>query len=102
MQLPTILIDRDFREKCLTRVSDPAVLELFHDRFDRWGDRGILRNESILNKVGVFSLNPRLRMMLGQKENHLDFRKIMDEGKILLLDLGRSDLETNRLSGAWW
>jgi hypothetical protein len=38
--------------------------------------------------------------MLGQKENHLDFRDIMDKGKILLLDLGRSDLETNRLIGS--
>lgn len=38
--------------------------------------------------------------MLGQKENRLDFREFMDEGKILLLDLGRSDSETNRLIGS--
>jgi hypothetical protein len=34
--------------------------------------------------------------MLGQRSNHLDFQAIMDEGKVLLLDLGRSDGETNR------
>jgi hypothetical protein len=56
--------------------------------------------ESTLNKIGAFSLNPRLNLMLGQKANHLDFRAIMDEGKILLLDLGRSDGETNRLIGS--
>jgi len=56
--------------------------------------------ESTLNKIGAFSLNPRLKLMLGQKANHLDFRAIMDEGKILLLDLGRSDGETNRLIGS--
>jgi len=50
-----------------------------------------------VNEIGAFSLNPRLKLMLGQKANHLDFRAIMDEGKILLLDLGRSDGETNRL-----
>jgi hypothetical protein len=38
--------------------------------------------------------------MLGQKANHLDFRAIMDEGKIPLLDLGRSDGETNQLIGS--
>ena len=38
--------------------------------------------------------------MLGQKENRLDFRKIMDERKILLLDLGRCDSVTNRLIGS--
>jgi hypothetical protein len=37
--------------------------------------------------------------MLGQQANHLDFRAIMDEGKILLLDLGHSDSETNWLIG---
>ena len=56
--------------------------------------------ESTLNKIGAFSLNPRLKLMLGQKANHLDFRAIMDEGKVLLLDLGRSDGETNRLIGS--
>jgi len=52
------------------------------------------------DKIGAFSLNPRLKLMLGQKANHLDFRAIMDEGKILLLDLGRSDGETNWLIGS--
>jgi len=56
--------------------------------------------ESTLNKIGAFSLNPRLKLMLGQKANHLDFRAIMDEGKVLLLDLGHSDGETNRLIGS--
>jgi len=56
--------------------------------------------ESTLNKIGAFSLNPRLKLMLGQKANHLDLRAIMDEGKILILDLGRSDGETSRLIGS--
>jgi len=56
--------------------------------------------ESTLNKIGAFGLNPRLKLMLGQKENHLDFREIMDEGKVLLLNLGHSDGETNRLIGS--
>ncbi|MGB7116093.1 MAG: hypothetical protein WBD56_08105 [Anaerolineales bacterium] len=47
-----------------------------------------------------FRLNPRLKTMLGQKENRLDFRKIMDERKFLLLDLGRCDSVTNRLIGS--
>jgi len=38
--------------------------------------------------------------MLGEKANHLGFRAIMDEGKVLLLDLGHSDGETNRLIGS--
>ncbi len=37
--------------------------------------------------------------MLGQKENRLKFAKIIDENKILILDLGRSDGETSCLIG---
>ena len=59
-----------------------------------------MMRESTLNKIGAFSLNPRLKLMLDQTANHLDFRSIMDEGKILLLDLGHSDGETNRLIGS--
>ena len=36
----------------------------------------------------------------GSLSPHLDFRAIMDEGKVLLLDLGHSDSETNRLIGS--
>ncbi|MGB6681125.1 MAG: TraM recognition domain-containing protein, partial [Candidatus Bathyarchaeia archaeon] len=100
MHMPRLLTDDDFRESCLENVSDYNVVEFFHDRYDRWGREAPVMRESTLNKIGAFSLNPRLKTMLGQKENRLDFRKIMDEGKILLLDLGRCDSETNRLIGS--
>jgi len=100
MHMPRLLTNTEFREQCLERVTEPQVVEFFHDRYDQWGREAPLMRESTLNKIGAFSLNPRLRLMLGQRANHLDFRAIMDEGKILLLDLGRSDGETNRLIGS--
>lgn len=100
MHLSKLLTNKDFREQCLTNVADQSVIEYFHDRYDKWGREAPILRESILNKVGAFSLNPRLKLMLGQPENHLDFCKIMDEGKILILDLGHCDGETNRLIGS--
>jgi hypothetical protein len=100
MHMPRLLTNSEFRKQCLDRVSDNSVVEFFHDRYDRWGREAPLMRESTLNKIGAFSLNPRLKLMLGQRANHLDFRAIMDEGKILLLNLGRSDGETNRLIGS--
>jgi len=100
MHMPRLLTDDEFREQCLERVTNSNVVEFFHDRYDRWGREAPLMRESTLNKIGAFSLNPRLKLMLGQRANHLDFRAIMDEGKILLLDLGHSDGETNRLIGS--
>lgn len=100
MDMPRLLTNQEFRDNCLQRVTEHSVIEFFHDRFDQWGREAPLMRESTLNKIGAFSLNPRLRLMLGQTANHLDFRAIMDEGKILLLDLGRADVETNRLIGS--
>lgn len=100
MDIPRLLTNQEFRERCLQQVSEHSVIEFFHDRFDKWGKEAPLMRESTLNKIGAFSLNPRLKLMLGQTANHLDFREIMDEEKILLLDLGRADVETNRLIGS--
>src|SRR5579859_2362765 len=97
IQLPTLLTNQDFREQCLSKVSDHSVIEFFHDRYDQWGKDAPFLRESTLNKVAAFSMNPYLKTMLGQKENRLNFRQILDEKKILLLDLGHCDVETSRL-----
>ncbi len=99
VQMPAFLTNMEFRENCLERVNNQSVLEFFHDRYDRWGRETPGLIESTLNKVSAFTLNPRLKLMLGQTENYLNFREIMDEGKILLVDLGKVDSETNRLLG---
>jgi hypothetical protein len=100
MDMHRLLTNHEFRERCLSKVSEQSVIEFFHDRYDRWGRDAPVMRESTLNKIGAFSLNPRLKIMLGQSENRLDFREIMDEKKILLLDLGHSDGETNKLIGS--
>jgi len=56
--------------------------------------------ESVLNKVTAFTFNPHLKRLLGASENRLNFRKIMDEGTTLIVDLGRCDGETRRLIGS--
>ncbi len=100
VQLPLLLTDRDFRETLLMRVDDPEVISVFHDRVDKWGRDRALFLEAIMNKISAFTLNPKLRLILGERGNGLDFRKIMDEGKVLIADLGRVDGETRRLLGS--
>lgn len=95
-----LLIDKEWREQLLQRVQNPDVLAFFHERYDRWGREAPLLRESTLNKVAAFTFNPHLRRVLGQKQNHLNLRRIMDEGKVLLVDLGRCDGETRKLLGS--
>lgn len=100
MDLTRLLVDTDWRETLLAQAGEPKLTSFFHDRYDQWGKEAPLMRESTLNKVTAFAINPYLELMLGQQENHLDLKKIMDEGKILLLNLGHLDIETNRLLGS--
>jgi hypothetical protein len=100
VEMPQLLTDQAYREAQLSRVHDPAVIAFFRGRFDRWGREQALVAESVLNKVGAFVINPRLPLMLGQGENRLPFREIMDGRKVLICDLGRVDGETRRLLGS--
>lgn len=100
IEMHRILTDQEFRDGLLRNVTNPEIVNFFHDRYDRWGREAPLLRESTLNKVSAFTFNPYLRRVLGQKENSLDLRRIMDEGKILIVDLGRADGETRKLIGS--
>ena len=43
----------------------------------------------VLNKVGAFTANPIIRNIIGQPKSTFDIRKIMDEGKILIVNLSK-------------
>ncbi len=100
VEMPLVLTNREYREDLLQQVRDAQVVEFFRTRFDQWGRETPVMIESVLNKVTAFTLNPHLRCCLGANENRLDFRAIMDSGKVLLVDLGNCDGETRRLMGS--
>lgn len=100
MDLTRLLVDEQWRERLLAQANDPKLTSFFHDRYDRWGREAPMMRESTLNKVTAMSINPFLEVMLGQQENRLDMKTLMDEGKIFLLNLGKLDTETNRLLGS--
>jgi DNA helicase HerA-like ATPase len=99
-ELPKLLMDKDFREPLLERSRNRDVVDFFRQRFERWGQEQATRIESLLNKVTALTLNDALRQMLGDKENRLNLRQIMDEGKILIVNLGTCDHETRDLVGS--
>lgn len=100
VDMPTLLTNRGYREELLREVQNVDLIEYFHSRFDKWDREGVAMTESVLNKVTAFTFNPYLKHILGASENRLDFRAIMNEGKVLIVDLGRCDPETRRLVGS--
>lgn len=99
VELQRLLTDKAFREALLANA-DEAQREFFHYRLDRYGREQPLIIESVLNKASALTSNPRLRRILGQPSNQLDFRRIMDEGQVLVVNLGHCDGETRRLLGS--
>jgi TraM recognition site of TraD and TraG len=100
VELPRLLTNAGYRHELLKAVSDPELVSFWKDRYERWGREQPLMIESVLNKVTAFTFNPTLRLILGARENRLDFQRFMDEGKVLIADLGRCDGETRRLLGS--
>lgn len=97
--LPQLLTDQRYRDGLLRQVTDPQVLRFFHDRYDQWGREGPLMRESTLNRVALLTFSPTLRYSLGQLENALDFRQLMDDGVSVIFNLGGLDEETQRFLG---
>ena len=90
LDISRILTDKDFRKETLEYCTDVTVLQFWKQEFGQWNEKQV--NESIapvLNKVGAFTANPIIRNIIGQPRSSFDVRKIMDEGKILVVNLSK-------------
>jgi DNA helicase HerA-like ATPase len=99
-ELPWVFMDKAFRASLLEKSLQGEIVAFFEQRFDKWGNDQAARVESLLNKVTALTLNPSLKRMLGDDENRLDMRQIMDDGRILIVNLGTCDHETRDLLGS--
>jgi len=98
-----MLSDDNFRADVVSKVADPTVKSFWINEFDKYDQK--FRREAIApiqNKVGQFISNPLVRNIIGQKESNIDARKIMDEGKILIVNLSKGLIgeENTTLLGA--
>lgn len=90
LDITRILTDKRFRNEVLTYVNDPVVKNFWTIEFASWNDRFMTEAIApILNKVGAFTANPLVRNIIGQPKNSFNIRQIMDERKILIVNLSR-------------
>lgn len=85
-----MLSDDNYRQEVISKVTDPTVKSFWVNEFEKYDPK--FRREAIApiqNKVGQFISNPLVRNIIGQKESNIDARKIMDEGKILIVNLSK-------------
>ena len=98
-----ILVDKNFRKRVVDKVTDPVVKSFWVDEYSKYPDR--FQAEAIApiqNKVGRFLSSALIRNILGQVTSSFSMREIMDNQKILLLNLskGRVGEDNSALLGA--
>lgn len=101
IDVPRIFTDDAFLKYKVKKVTNPIVKSFWEHEYASTGDRE--RQEMIpyfSAKFGPFITNSIMRNTIGQKNSSFDFRKIMDEGKILFVRLSKGkigDLNTQLL-----
>jgi hypothetical protein len=99
LDLPKLLTNNDFRKNVLTYITHPQVREFWLSEFEKYS--AWLKSEAvspILNKIGQFLISIPLRNIVGQKENTFDIRRVMDEGKILIVNLAKGKIGEDNCS----
>lgn len=98
-----ILVDKSYRERVMEKVTDPVVKQFWTVEFAGWNERVLQEVISpIQNKVGQFTSNSLIRNIIGQPTSAFDVRKIMDERKILIMNLAKGKIgeDSTALLGA--
>jgi hypothetical protein len=90
LDITRILTDKKFRLEVLDYVSDPVVRNFWMVEFASWNEKFATEAVApVLNKVGAFTANPMVRNIIGQPKSSFNIRTIMDEKKILIVNLSR-------------
>lgn len=85
-----MLSDKEYRRKVVENVKDTSVKAFWVEEFGKWTEKFIAEAiPAIQNKVGQFTSNPLVRNLLGQPKSSFDIRKMMDESKILIVNLSK-------------
>ncbi len=95
--LNNLIVDRHFREGLLRNVTDPLVVQFFKSKFEEKVSSQLV--DSTLRRSFLFTFSPALRNSLGQKENKLNFRALMESQTSCIFNLGGLDDSTKRFLG---
>ncbi|MDP2367235.1 type IV secretory system conjugative DNA transfer family protein [Rhodoferax sp.] len=91
--LPKLLTDRTYRTRLLQNCVDLTVEQFWLREFDSWGRRQQAEAVSpIQNKIGALLSPPSIRNIVGQKRSTFSIPRLMNEGKVLIVNLSKGRL----------
>jgi hypothetical protein len=91
LEIPRVLSDAVFRKKLLDRCLNIIAKDFWEKEAEKAGGEAALANlvPYITSKFNTFIANDYVRPIIAQSKSTLRFRDIMDEGKILLVNLSK-------------
>jgi len=90
LDINKMLVNKTFRKDVVDKVTDPTVKSFWVDEFAKYTDRYTQEaTPAIQNKIGQFTSNPLIRNIVGQPNSTFDIRKVMDDKKILIMNLSK-------------
>ena len=94
LEVSRVMSDEAFRKLKLSRCNNPIVKQFWEKIAGQAGGEASLANivPYITSKFDVFMANDIMRPIIAQENSAFDFRKIMDERKILLINLSKGRL----------
>src|SRR5258706_3063457 len=93
VEIMRIMTDARYVQALLPHVEDPIVRRYWTDQIAQTSD--FHKSEVLdytVSKFGRFVTNKLIRNIIGQSQSSFDMRKIMDEGKIFLINLAKGPL----------
>ncbi|MBI1866307.1 MAG: type IV secretion system DNA-binding domain-containing protein [Candidatus Staskawiczbacteria bacterium] len=95
--------DIEYRKRVVDKITDPIVKSFWVTEYARYTQRyEIEATAAIQNKVGQFISNPLVRNIIGQTKSTINMREIMDDQKILIMNLSKGKIgeDNSKLLGA--
>lgn len=94
MDVSRVMADASYRRIKLSHAQNPVVKQFWEEIATKAGGEAALENivPYITSKFDVFTANDYMRPIIGQQQSSFNFRQIMDERKILLVNLSKGRL----------
>jgi hypothetical protein len=91
MEIPKVLADESFRAMKLSKCQNPVVVDFWTKEAEKAGGEAALANmvPYITSKLTTFISNDIMRPIIAQQKSTINFRDVMDSGKILLINLSK-------------
>jgi len=94
MEISKVLADEDFRKYKLSKCNNPIAYDFWTKEAEKAGGEAALANmvPYITSKLTTFISNDMMRPIIAQQKSTLNFREIMDNKKILLVNLSKGKI----------